>query len=119
MSALLSDLEYVTAYIDDLLILTRDSFLDHLQKLHKVLSSFEQVGLKANAKQYFFAKDQLKYLGYWIARHGIQPSQNKVKANQTIKTPNNRRELRRFIGMVNYYCDIWIRWSMFLLHLRR
>jgi RNase H-like domain found in reverse transcriptase/Reverse transcriptase (RNA-dependent DNA polymerase)/Integrase zinc binding domain/Retroviral aspartyl protease len=111
MSILMADLEYVRAYIDDLLILTRGSFLDHLQKLHIVLSRLEKAGLKINAKKSFFAQDQLEYLGYWITRQGIQPSQKKVEAIQAIQTPSNKRDLRRFIGMVNYYRDLWIRRS--------
>lgn len=111
MSILMADLEYVRAYIDDLLILTRGSLIDHLQKLHTVLTRLEKAGLKINAKKCFFAQEQLEYLGYWITRQGIQPSQKKVDAIQAIQPPSNKRDLRRFIGMVNYYRDLWIRRS--------
>ncbi len=36
MTGLMSDLEYVRAYINDLLIISKDSFKDHLTKLEKV-----------------------------------------------------------------------------------
>ena len=36
MSTLLSDLEYVRAYIDDLLIISNQSYEDHLEKLDEV-----------------------------------------------------------------------------------
>ena len=36
MMALLADLEYVRAYIDDLQIILKDSFRDHLTKLEEV-----------------------------------------------------------------------------------
>ena len=71
MNTLMGDLEYVRAYIDDLLILTKGSFMDHLQKLSEVLSRLQQEGLKVNAKKSFFAHSQLEYLGYWITRTGI------------------------------------------------
>jgi RNase H-like domain found in reverse transcriptase/Reverse transcriptase (RNA-dependent DNA polymerase)/Retroviral aspartyl protease len=111
MSDLMTGLEYVRAYIDDLLILTKGSFDDHMIKLNTVLIRLKKAGLKVNAKKSFFAQHELEYLGYWITRNGIQPSQKKVEAIQNITIPNNKRELRRFIGMVNYYRDLWIRRS--------
>ena len=62
MSTLLSDLEYVRAYIDDLLIITNLSYEDHLDKLDEVLTRVEKAGLKVNAKKSFFAKGELEYL---------------------------------------------------------
>ena len=73
-----------------------------------------KAGLKGNAKKSFFAREQLEYLGYWITRNGIQPSLAKVTAIQQIAEPTNKRELRRFIGMVNYYRDMWIHCSSVL-----
>lgn len=111
MSILMADLEYVRAYIDDLLILTKGSFLDHLKKLATVLHRLKQANLKINAKKSFFAQEQLEYLGYWITRKGIQPIQTKITAIQQIAAPKTKKELRRFIGMVNYYRDMWVRRS--------
>jgi hypothetical protein len=50
-------------------------------------------------------------LGYWITREGIQPVTKKIEAIQNIAPPQNRRKLRKFIGIVNYYRDMWIRRS--------
>jgi hypothetical protein len=38
MSKLVQDMEYVKTYLDDLLILTNNSFKDHLLKLEMVLA---------------------------------------------------------------------------------
>ncbi len=111
MNILMGDLEYVRAYIDDLLILTKGSLIDHLNKLEEVLARLQKAGLKVNAKKSFFAQEELEYLGYWITRKGIQPCQSKVTAIQQIAAPKTRKELRKFIGMVNYYRDMWIRRS--------
>ena len=48
----MSDLEFVRAYIDDLLILTKSNFKDHLQKLSIVLHRLKNAGLKVNAKNH-------------------------------------------------------------------
>ena len=59
----------------------------------------------------FFGKPELEYLGYWVTRQGIQPLPKKVQALQQLAPPKTRRQLRRFLGLVNYYRDMWIRLS--------
>ena len=114
VSELMEGLDFVRAYIDDLLICSSASYHDHLEKLEEVLRRLQKAGLKVNAKKSFFAKGQLEYLGYWITRNGIQPVAKKVEAIANIAPPKTKRELRKFIGMVNYYRDMWIRRSHLL-----
>ena len=111
MSTLMQDLEFVRAYIDDLLAITSGSFDDHLEKLDVVLAKLREAGLKVNATKSFFARPELEYLGYWITRNGIRPTSKKINAISNIAPPKTKKELRSFIGMVNYYRDMWIRRS--------
>ena len=108
------DLEYVRTYIDDLLVITTGNWTDHLEKLDEVLNRLQKAGLKVNAKKSFFGKPELEYLGYWITRQGIQPLPKKVLAISNIKTPTTTKEVRSFVGMINYYRDMWIRRSEIL-----
>ena len=48
----------------------------------------------------------LKYLGYLLTTQGIKPLPKKVEAISCILPPKTRRQLRRFLGMVNYYRDM-------------
>ena len=68
MSELMCDLEYVRAYMDDLVVFTKGSFEDHLEKIEQVLTRLQDAGLKVDAKKSFFAKQELEYLGYWVTR---------------------------------------------------
>ena len=61
MSELMIALEYVRTYLDDLLIITKASLSDHLDKLKKVLTRLREAGLKINA-------DKLKF---WLMRLSI------------------------------------------------
>ena len=56
MSELMSGLEFVRVYIDDLLCITTSTFEDHLEKLSEVLACIQMAGLKINATKSFFAK---------------------------------------------------------------
>jgi len=111
MSSLMEDLEFVRAYIDDLLIITNGTYEDHMVKLDSVLTRLRDAGLKVNIKKSFFAQEKLEYLGYWITHEGIQPVAKKVHAITNIAAPKTKKELRRFIGLVNYYRDMWVRRS--------
>ena len=114
MAELFDGFEYVRAYIDDLLVLTKGDFDDHLDKMEQVFIKLQEAGLKVNAPKSFFARDQVEYLGFIITRTGIKPQPKKVEAIQKIAPPKDKRELRRFIGMVNYYRDMWERRSHLL-----
>jgi transposase InsO family protein len=111
MMDVLGDLEYTRTYIDDILVTTSGSFEDHLGKLTEVLTRLENTGFKANVRKCYFAEDKLEYLGYWLTRAGIQPQPKKVEAILRLSPPTNKRQLRHFLGMINYYRDMWKRRS--------
>ena len=59
----MAGLEFVRAYIDDLLVISKGNWEDHLDKLETVLERLKQAGLKVNAKKSFFGRGELEYLG--------------------------------------------------------
>ena len=83
-------------------------------KLGAVLNKLRRAGLKVNAKKSFFAQQQLEYLGYWVTTKHITPLSKKVQAILDIAQPKTKKQLRSFIGIVNYYRDAWIRRSHIL-----
>ncbi len=111
MMDLMESLEYARAYIDDLLVITRGTLEDHLEKLGEVLRRLREVGLKVNAAKSFFCTHEIEYLGYILTRGGIKPQPKKVQAILTLSPPNNIKELRHFLGMVQYYRDMWAKRS--------
>src|SRR3954471_5935667 len=107
MGELMAGLDFARAYLDDLLIISRGTFVEHLEQLEQVLTRLAEAGLKINAFKSSLCRAELEYLGYWITRNGIRPVTKKVDAILRLKTSTRRSELRKFIGMVNYYRDIW------------
>ncbi len=115
MMDLMETLEYVQAYIDDLLCITRGNLEDHLDKLREVLNRLLDMGLKVNAAKSFFCTHEIEYLGYYmLTRGGDNPPPKKVQAILTQNAPNNGKELRHFLGMVQYYRDMWAKCSEML-----
>lgn len=119
MNDLFAGMAEVRAYIDDLLVITNGSFEEHLAKLDVVLGRLRRAGLKVNAEKSKFCTGELEYLGYWITRDGIKPLPDKVHAIMKIAEPTNKKQLRGFIGIVNYYRDMWVRRSHILAPLAR
>ncbi len=72
------------------------------------------MGLKVNAKKSTFCALEIEYLGYVLTRDGIKPQNNKVQAILAIKSTTGVRQLQHFLGMVQYYHDLWARQSKML-----
>jgi hypothetical protein len=70
--------------------------------------------LKVNAAKSFFCTHKIEYLGYILTREGIKPQPKKVQAILVLNPPHNVKELRHFLGMVQYYRDKWAKHSEML-----
>ncbi len=87
MLELMETLEYVRAYLGNLLCISKLSLEDHLEKLEEVLRQLWDAGLKVNAAKLTFCTLEIEYLGYVLIRDGIKPQNNKVQAILAIKPP--------------------------------
>ncbi len=114
ISELMESLEYVRAYLDDLLCISKLSLEDHLEKQEEVLRRLCNAGLKVNAAKSTFCALEIEYLGYVLTRDRIKPQSNKVQAILAIKPTTGVKHFRHFSGMVQYYRDLWARRSNML-----
>jgi hypothetical protein len=80
MTELMRGLEFFRVCTDDVLLVSKTTFLNHLFEPDEVLRRMRLAGLKINAKKSFFAKDKLEHLGHWVTREGIQPMPKKADA---------------------------------------
>jgi hypothetical protein len=87
MMELMESLEYVRAYINDLLCISRNSLEDHLEKLEEVLRRLRNAGLKVNTDKSTFCALEIEYLGYVLTKDRIKPQSNKVQAILAIQPP--------------------------------
>jgi hypothetical protein len=92
MGNLMATLEYIKAYIDNLLVITKGSLDDYLDKLKQVFIRLCNAGLKITNKSVFCAQET-EYLGYILTRGEIKPQPKKVQAILVFNPPNNVKEL--------------------------
>ena len=114
LSRLFQGMPYVLVYIDDILVITKGTFEQHLQVVEKVLEKLLKVGMQINVDKSFFATVEVNYLGYIINRTGIIPQPAKVQIIVDIPKPKSSTSVKRFGGMVNFYRDLWPKHAHYL-----
>nr|XP_055073117.1 uncharacterized protein K02A2.6-like [Misgurnus anguillicaudatus] len=101
MENIMKDLD-VVVYLDDLLVTGRTE-QEHLLRLQAVLKRLQENGLRVKKSKCEFGKKQIEYLGFVLDSKGLHPSPDKVTAIKDAPAPTCVKELRAFLGLVNYY----------------
>ena len=91
----------VCAYLDDILVTGRTQE-EHLQNLDRVLSRLSTAGLRLNVDKCTFMAPEVTYLGYRIDKEGLHAVKEKVQAVSMAPAPRNTKELRSYLGCLNY-----------------
>ena len=61
---------------------------------------------------------EIEYLGYLPTQRGIKPQPKEVEAMLWIQRTKNYKQLKMFLGIVNYYLDMWKKRSHILTSLK-
>ena len=102
MDQVLCGLPFAYAYIDDVLIASSTPE-EHLKHLRIVFECLTAHGIVINPNKCLFGGNELDFLGHHIDQHGITPLPEKVQAIRDFPQPQSQRQLRQFIGLVNFY----------------
>ena len=82
---LLGDIGGFKNYIDNIIVLSKDSFDKHIYQLIIIFGRLSAVGLKYNATKYSFGLKEIPYLVHVITSEGIIHDQNKVQEIMDIR----------------------------------
>ena len=89
-------------YLDDILVTGRTDD-EHLSNLDKVLLRLAKAGMRLNVDKCTFMAPEVTYLGYRIDKEGLHAVNEKVEAIAMAPAPQNSKELRSYLGCLNYY----------------
>lgn len=90
------------SFVDDILSISH-SMNEHFQDLENLLHAFQENNITIHLFKCQFFKDKLKFLGFIISTTGIEQDPEKVEAIKKFPRPRNVKQLRGFLGLVNFY----------------
>ena len=90
-------------FIDDILIVTKRTKQEHLDKVRDILIVIDDAELQLKEGKCKFAKQEIEWLGFKLTRTGISPKNSKVQGITEKLRPTNLKELRSFLGAVNQF----------------
>jgi len=89
-------------YIDDILIFSR-TMKEHLVHVDKTLIVLREAGFKLNLQKCSFAQSKVRYLGHEIENNEIKPMKDNLIAIKKFPRPRNQKNVRQFLGKINFH----------------
>ena len=94
--------DFVFSLIDDMLVASPDE-QTHAKHLRLVFERLNKFGLRINHAKCIFGSEKVDFLGYEVSQKGLKPTTAKTDAVRNYKVPTSATQLRRFLGMINFY----------------
>ena len=94
--------EICLCYVDDIVINSK-TFDEHLVHLDSVLKRLIKANRKLKLAKCYFARKQIRFLGNILFADGWQTDPEKTRVIRECSAPSNRKELKRWLGMVGFY----------------
>jgi hypothetical protein len=89
------------AYLDDILVFSRS--LEHERHLRALFGRLQTYGIIINPVKRIFRTSEVNFLGYKVSSEGSRPLEDRVTHLQVCPPPKTASQLRRFLGMLNFY----------------
>ena len=103
MDSTLGSIPFTNCYLDDILIASKGTFLDHKKIVLKILSTPDEYNFPVKWIKCKLFQKKIEWLGFKISKTGIAPLFDKTKAIKDLPIPKNLNELRSFFGSLKQY----------------
>jgi hypothetical protein len=94
---------FVVVYLDNVLIYTKGTLKDHIEKVKWVLQQYEKCDMLFNLKKYKFFTKEVEFMGHVVTTEGIKMQQDKIHTILDWLKPKTVKEVQSFLGKCGYY----------------
>ena len=94
-------------YLDDIGSWSNGTYEKYMNTVQKILKQLAKNNLKTNPLKCKWAVQETDFLGYIMTPTLCKPMPNKVEALLLMSSPKNKKQLRSFIGEINFYNSMW------------
>ncbi|XP_058772888.1 uncharacterized protein LOC131646985, partial [Vicia villosa] len=103
MTTLFHDMMHkeIEVYVDDM-IAKSSTEEEHIEYLLKLFQRLRKYQLRLNPNKCTFGVRSGKLLGFIVSQRGIEVDPDKVRAIQEMPAPKTEKQVRRFLGRLNY-----------------
>ncbi|UYV82094.1 K02A2.6-like [Cordylochernes scorpioides] len=101
MTQLLGNIEGVVCFMDDIVVYG-SSLEEHNERVRQVLKKIQEEGMTLNPEKCQFGVKTVKFLGHILSSEGLFIDEEKLDAITKMEAPRSTKELKSFLGMVNY-----------------
>ena len=103
MTTLFHDMMHkeIEVYVDDMIAKSKTEE-DHVEYLSKLFQRLRKYKLRLNPNKCTFGVRSGKLLGFIVSQKGIEVDPDKVKAIQEMPAPQTKKQVRGFLGRLNY-----------------
>ena len=91
----------IEVYVDNMIAKSQGED-DHMINLKKLFERLKKFQLKLNPMECTFGATSEKLLGFVVIKKGIEIDPDKVRAIQDLPPPRTQKEVRSFMGRLNY-----------------
>ena len=102
MRKLLDGLEYVTHYIDDILVYT-NTWAEHLEVLDQLFTRIRNANLHVRPSKCTLGAQSVDFLGHRVGLGQIELQEFNVRKIKEADRPKDKKQVRSFLGITGYY----------------
>ena len=91
MDDLFHGFEFIRAYIDEILILSKGYWTYHLHDLELTQNKLKGKVIKCNIEKLLFGQTKMECLVFWVTHNGVKSINKKIKAITNMNPPTSQK----------------------------
>lgn len=102
MSRMVEDIDGAEVIVEYILV-WGENLTEHDERLKKVLERARDYNLKLSTEKCEFRRKEVTYVGHVLSSEGLKADPEKIRAVTEMTPPANKKDLRKFMGFIQYF----------------